>query len=66
MNISYRLIRTRAGAYQGVRNVRFSKNLACSVFLLPPFFEICLFALLLTNYGDCKKAFVNIYANSKL
>ena len=30
-NISYPLIRTRKCAYQGVRNVRFSKNLACFV-----------------------------------
>ena len=27
----------RTGAYQGVKNVRFSGNLACFVFLLPPF-----------------------------
>ena len=32
-NISYPLIRTRA--YQGIRNVRFSENLACFVFLKP-------------------------------
>ena len=32
-NISYPLIRTRTCAYQGVRNVRFSENLACFVFL---------------------------------
>ena len=37
-NISYPLIRTPMCAYQGgVRNVRFSENLACFVFLLPPF-----------------------------
>ena len=30
-NISYPLIRTRKCAYQGVRNIRFSKNLACFV-----------------------------------
>ena len=35
-NISYPLIRTRTCAYQGVRNVRFSKNLACFVFLKHP------------------------------
>ena len=35
-------------AYQGLRNVRFSKHLACFVSLLPPF-EIRLFALLPTN-----------------
>ena len=38
-NISYPLIRTRKCAYQGVRNVRFSENLACSAFLLPPFWD---------------------------
>ena len=32
-NISYPLIRTRMCVYQGVRNVRFSENLACFVFL---------------------------------
>ena len=26
-------------AYQGVKNVRFSENLACFVFLLPPFWD---------------------------
>ena len=36
-NISYPLIRTRTCAYQGVRNVRFSENLACFVFLKHPF-----------------------------
>ena len=38
-NISYPLIRTRTSAYQGVRNVCFSENLACFVFLLPPFLD---------------------------
>ena len=28
-------------AYQGVRNVRFSKNLACFVFLKHPFWDLC-------------------------
>ena len=37
MNISYPLIRTRMCAYQGVRNVRFSENLASFVFLKHPF-----------------------------
>ena len=32
-NISYLLIRTRACAYQGVKNVGFSEKLACFVFL---------------------------------
>ena len=36
-NISYPLIRTRTCAYQGVRNVRFSENLAYFVFLKHPF-----------------------------
>ena len=36
-NISYPLIRTRTGAYRGIRNVRFLKNLACFVFLKHPF-----------------------------
>ena len=36
-NIPYPLIRTRTGAYQGVRKVHFSRNLACFVFLKYPF-----------------------------
>ena len=36
-NFSYPLIRTRTCAYQGVRNVRFSENLANFVFLKHPF-----------------------------
>ena len=32
-NISYRLIRKRTCAYQGVRNVHFPENVACFVFL---------------------------------
>ena len=36
-NISYPLIHTRTCAYQGVRKVRFSENLACFVFLKHPF-----------------------------
>lgn len=35
-NISYTLIRNRTCAYQGIRNNRLSKNLACFDFLLPP------------------------------
>ena len=38
-NISYLLIRTRTCAYQGVRNVRFSENLVCFVFLKHPFWD---------------------------
>ena len=36
-NISYPLICTRTCAYQGVRNVCFSENLTCFVFLKHPF-----------------------------
>ena len=35
----YPLIRKRVCAYQRVRNVRFSENLACFAFLLPPFWD---------------------------
>ena len=35
--MSYPLMRTRTCAYQGVRNVRLSGNLACFVFLKHPF-----------------------------
>ena len=38
-NISYSLIRTRTCAYQGVRNVCFSENLMCFVFLKHPFWD---------------------------
>ena len=37
--ISYPLIRIRTCAYQGVRNVFFSENLACFVFLKHPFWD---------------------------
>ena len=36
-NISYFLIPTRVYTHHGVRNISFSKNLACSVFLQHPF-----------------------------
>ena len=36
-NISYPLVRTRLCAYQGVRNVSFTENLACVAFLKHPF-----------------------------
>ena len=39
-NISYPQIRTRTCAYQGVRNVRFSENLVCFVFLKNPFWDL--------------------------
>ena len=35
-NISYSMIRTRTCVYQGIRNVRFSENLAQFVFLKHP------------------------------
>ena len=38
-NISCLLIRTRTCVYQEVRNVRFSENLACLVFLKHPFWD---------------------------
>ena len=38
-NISSPLILARTCAYQGVRNVRFSGNLACFVFLKYPFWD---------------------------
>ena len=39
-NISNPLIHTHTCAYQGVRNVRFSKNLMCFVFLQHPFWDL--------------------------
>ena len=38
-NIFYPLIRTGTYAYQRVRNVRFSENLACFIFLKHPFWD---------------------------
>ena len=38
-NVSYHLTRTRACVYQGIRNVRFSENLACFVFLKHLFWD---------------------------
>ena len=38
-NISYPLKSTDTCGYQGVRNVRFSENLACFVFLKHPFWD---------------------------
>ena len=48
MNISYPLIHKRICAYEGVRNVRFSENLACFVFLLP-------FCLITDNFPNLRK-----------
>ena len=49
-NISYSLVRTRKCAYQGVRNVPFSENLAFFVFLKHPFWDspFCLITI------DCR------------
>ena len=41
-NISYPLIRIRTCSYQGVRNVRFSENLACFVFFETPVLRFAL------------------------
>ena len=38
-NISYPLIRTLTTTYQGVRNVRYSENLASFVFMKHPFWD---------------------------
>ena len=51
-NTSYPLIRTRTCAYQGVRNVCFSKNLASFVFLKHPFWDSS-FGLLPTSESIC-------------
>ena len=39
-NISYLIIRTCTCPYQGVRNIHFSENLACFVFLKNPFWDL--------------------------
>ena len=36
--------------YVGVRNFRFSKNLACFVFLLPPFWDFLFFCLISNEF----------------
>ena len=62
-NISYPLISTRTRAYHGVRNVHFSENLACFVFLKYPFWDspFCLIT------DDIKYRFIcgesNLYQN---
>ena len=54
-NISYPLIHTHTCAYQGVRNVCFSENLSCFVFLKHSFWDspFCL----ITNHLRCLKVF---------
>ena len=49
----------RSRAYQGVRNVRFSENLACFVFLLPPFWDSP-FCLITDELLTIKKFALNI------
>ena len=53
-NISCPLIRTRRCAYQGVRNVPFLENLACYVFLKPPFWGSS-FCLIIDNIKNVVK-----------
>ena len=52
-NISYPLMRTRTYAYQRVRNVRFSENLARFVFLKHPFWDSP-FCLIIDEFRDCQ------------
>ena len=63
-NISYPLIRTRTCAYQGVRNVCFSENLAGSVFLKHPFWDspFCLITneLVAKGLDQSKKTFLSV------
>ena len=37
--VFWKMTRTRTCAYQGIKNLRFSENLACFVFLLLPFWD---------------------------
>ena len=46
-NNSYPLIRTLACTYQGIRNVRFSENLMCFVFLVTPVLRFALLSFYL-------------------
>ena len=65
-NISNVLIRTRICAYQGVRNVRFSENLTCFIFLKDLFWDSP-FCLITDELPPLKKTlgeisgFVNVY-----
>ena len=65
-NVSFTLIHTRRCAYQGVRNVHFSENLSCFVFL-KTHFEIHPFALLPTVLSgviklDTTRTFVSFFS----
>ena len=53
-NISHPLIRTCTCAYQGVRNVPFSENLMCFVFLKHPFWDSP-FCLITDELSQMKK-----------
>ena len=63
-NISYPLMDKRTCAYQGVRNVRFSENLSCFVFLKHPFSDSP-FALLPTISSLFCKIFIHPLAEWK-
>ena len=55
-NISNPLIRILTCAYQGIRNVRFTENMACFDFLLPPFggSPFCLITAEVRKYSNHK------------
>ena len=59
-NISYPLIRTRTCACQGIRNVCFSENLTCFVFLTHPFWDSP-FCLITHNCVYLKITDINYY-----
>ena len=65
MNISYPLIHKRICAYEGVRNVSFSENLACFVFLKHPFWDspFCLITYDLSLICNLCKNFSLLHTN---
>ena len=65
-NIFYPLIRPRTCPYQGVKNVRFSENLACFLFLKHRFWDslFCLITEELWNVGKWDKEFVELVEDS--
>ena len=63
-NISYPLIRTCTCAYQGVRNVRFSGNLTCFVFLKHPFGDSP-FCPITNDIAFCEKMFQGLHSSNK-
>ena len=71
MNISYPLIRTCTCTYQGARNLRFSENSTCFVFLKHPFWDspFCLITDLVAFvflWNGAISACCNLYRNSTL